>query len=142
MRSLYNKCLFYCYRDPSITICSIVILVFLIVILLVLFFVKFNFCYRFNGLVLKDGDDFYVSTLVSDSDIKKIPDYSFLVDKKKVNYQIINISDEYVLTDGGLKRELSLKFDIIDDKKIVNNVLELIFIDNKTFFEKLKERFK
>lgn len=142
MKSLYNKCLFYCYRDLSITICSIVIMFLLVGIFCILLFVKFDFCYRFNGLVLKDGDIFYVSTLLGDSELKKIQNFSFLVDKKKTDYYIRNISSEYVLTENGLKREVSLEFNIEDDKKIVNNVIDLTFIDKKTIFENLKERFK
>lgn len=139
MKNFRNKCLFFKYSDFSVIIVSIIILILLNIILFIMFFVKFDFSYGYNGLVIKDGDNFYVSIMVSDSELKKLPNYSFVVNKSSIDYEIINISNEYVLTDSGLKRELILSFDIDSDKKIVNNVLDLYFVSKKTFFDKIKE---
>lgn len=139
MKNFRNKCLFFEYSDFSIIIVSIVILVLLNIIFFIMFFVKFDFSYGYNGLVIKDGENFYVSVMVSDSELKKLPSYSFIVNNNCIDYEIISIGGDYVLTDSGLKRELILSFDIGDDKKIVNNVLDLYFISKKTFFNKIKE---
>ena len=100
-------------------------------------FVKFEFCYRYSGLVLKDGD-YYVSSLVDNSWFD-FQNGSLLVNKENKEYSIIKISSEYTITDSGLRKEVSLKFLIADDDKIVNNVLNLYFVRKMTFFEKIKE---
>ena len=133
-----NSCLFYCYKESSVVICSIFIICILVISFYTLFFIKFSFSYRYNGYVLKDGDDYYVYILVSDNELKILQNNTLLVDGKSVEYKIINISNDYTYA---LKREVYLMCDIDDDKKIVNNVLDLVFIHKKTFFEKVKERF-
>ena len=141
MKKNQNKCLFYRYKDFSIYVCSFFILLFLIILIFTFFFVKFNFCYRYNGFVLKEGDDFYVHIMASDNWISKLQNIPLVIEKKYIDYEVIKIGDEYVLTDSGLKREVLFKFNIDDDKKIVNNVLELCFLRKMTFFNKIKEMF-
>lgn len=135
-----NKCLFFKYRDIQITVFSILILCFLILSFVILFFVRFNFSYRYNGLVLREGDCYYVSIIVSDNELRKIQVLELLVDGKKNNFDIVNISDEYSLS-YALKREVTLRIDLADNKKIVNNIVSLVFVDKKTFFERMKEIF-
>ena len=133
-----NRCLFYCYKESSIVVCSIFIICILVISFYIFFFMRFSFSYRYNGYVFKDGDDFYVYILVSDDELKILQNNTLLVEGKIINYDIIGISDDYVYN---LKREVYLKFDIEDNKKITNNVLNLVFIFRKTIFEKVKERF-
>lgn len=133
-----NKCLFFKYKDIHITIFSILILCFLILSFIIFFFVKFSFSYRYNGLVLREGDDFYVSVIVSDSELRKIQVLELLVDGKKNNFNIVSISDGYSLS-YALKREVILETDLSSDKRILNNIIELVFVDKKTFFERMKD---
>ena len=133
----YNKCLFYCYKDFWINFISIFIILIICFILYIGCFIKFRFFDRYSGLVLKDGD-YYVSILV-DSSWFNIQNYSLLVDKEKKDYSIVSISSDYTITDSGLKMEVILKFDINNDDRIVNNVLNLYFVRKMTFLEKIKE---
>lgn len=133
----YNKCLFYCYKDFWINIFSILIILIISFILFIGCFVKFSFCDRYSGLVLKK-EDYYVSILVDNSWFD-IQSYSLLVNKVKKDYSIISISSDYTITDSGLKKEVILKFDIDSDDRIVNNVLNLYFERKMTFFSKIKE---
>ena len=133
----YNKCLFYCYKDFWINFISVLILIIILFILFVMFFIKFDFCDRYSGLVLKDGD-YYVYIMVDNSWFD-IQNYTLVVDKKKIDYSIISISSDYTITDSGVKKQVNLKFDISDEKKIVNNVLNLYFMRKMTFFDRVKE---
>ena len=133
-----NRCLFFKYKDIHITMFSILILCFLILSFVIFFFVKFSFSYRYNGIVLKEGDDYYVSVLVSDNELRKIQVLELLVDGKKNNFNIVSISDGYSLS-YALKREVILETDLSSDKRILNNIIELVFVDKKTFFERMKD---
>lgn len=133
----YNKCLFYCYKDFWINFISILIILIICFILFVCCFIKFDFRYRYSGLVLKDGE-YYVSILVDNSWFN-LQNCTLLVDKEKKDYSIISISSDYTITDNGLRKLVVLKFDISDDKRIVNNVLNLYFVRRMTFLDKIKE---
>lgn len=133
----YNRCLFYCYKDFYINIISLLIVLIFIVLSFVVCFVKFDFCYRYSGLVLKE-DDYYVSILV-DNDWFNLQNVSLVVDGCKLDYSIVNISPDYTITDSGIRREVKIKFDIDDNKKIVNNVLNLYFVRRMTFLSKVRE---
>ena len=133
----YNKCLFYFYKDFWINLVSVLIFLIICFILFVMFFVKFNFCDRYIGLVKKE-DDYYVSIFVDNSWFD-IQNYTLLVDKDRKDYSIVSISSDYTITDSGLKKEVVLKFDISSDDRIVNNVLNLYFVRRMTFFNRIKE---
>ena len=133
----YNKCLFYCYKDFWINFISILIILIIGFILFIGCFIKLDFYDRYSGLVLWK-EDYYVSILV-DSSWFNIQNYSLLVDKEKKDYSIVSISSDYTITDSGLKKEVILKFDINNDDRIVNNVLNLYFVRKMTFLEKIKE---
>ena len=139
MRKLNSKCLFFDrYHDLFITICSICIVILLSCLILICIFVKFDFCFSHSGIVVKQ-DDFYVSLYISDNDLQWIQNAFLVVDKVKVDYSIVKISDEYILSSSGPVRYIYLKFDFDDRYKIVNNVLKLDFISQKTIFSRLKE---
>ena len=133
----YNRCLFYCYKDFWINFISVFMIIIICFILIVGCFVKFEFSYRYSGLVLRE-EDYYVSILV-DNSWYNLQNCTLLVDKKKRDYSIVNIASDYTITDSGLRKEVILKFDIDDDKRIINNVLNLYFVKKMTFFEKIKE---
>ena len=133
----YNKCLFYCYKDFWINFISILIILFIGFILFICCFIKFDFYDRYIGLVLRK-EDYYVSIMVDNSWFN-IQNYSLLVNKEKKDYSIISVSSDYTITDSGLRKEVILQFDINDDDRIVNNVLNLYFVRKMTFFKKIKE---
>lgn len=133
----YNRCLFYCYKNFWINFFSILIVIVVGFILYVACFIKFDFCDRYSGLVLRK-EDYYVSILV-DNNWFNVQNYSLLVNKEKKDYSVVSISSDYTITESGLKKEVVLKFDIDTDDRIVNNVLNLYFIRKMTFFSKIKE---
>ena len=141
MNRFSNRCLFYSYKNVSVIICSVILVLLLVCSFVIFFFVKFNFCERYNGFVVFEGGDFYVSILVSDSSISKIQNLPLVYDRRVTSYRIVRVDDEYVFTDSGLKRSFVINFDFSDDKKIVNNVLELCFMRRMTFFDRVKEMF-
>ena len=140
MNKFYNRCLFYHYRSFSLIVCSIILILVFICSFLLFFFVKFNFCFRYNGFVIFEGGDFHVNVLVSDNWIAKIQNFRLVYSGEDVLYKVVRIDNEYVLDDG-LKRSVIIDFDIKESDMIVNNVLDLCFIRRMTFFSKVKEMF-
>jgi len=136
-----NNCLFFDrYRNMSINICSIVLIILFIVFILFSVFYKFDFSTSYNGFVVK-GDRYYVNMFISDNGIQHLQKTKLVVDGQVIDYSINSISDEYVLTDDGSLRSVLLDFDLSLDKRIVNNVIKLNFLERTTIFNKVKEMF-
>ena len=142
MRKLYNNCLFFDrYRNFSLLVYSVLIIVLCIIFLIISFFCKFEFNTSYNGIVVKE-DEFYVNLVLDNNGIQRLQKTYLLVDKEKKDFSIVKISDEFFLTEKGPMRYVYLKFDFDDDKKIVNNILKLNFFYKSTIFDRLKEMFK
>ena len=140
VRKSYSKCLFFDrYRNISINVCSIILIVVLILFLLFSLFFKINFCTSYSGYVVKE-DDFYVRLFLNDNDIHFLQEDELVFNGKRVDYNIVSISDEYVLSNG-LVRAVLLSFDLDNKEKIVNNVINLHFLRKNTIFNKVKEMF-
>lgn len=138
MRKYCSKCLFFeRYRNMSINICSICLIILFALFLLFSLFFKIDFSTSYDGLVVKE-DDFYVRIILDDSSVRFIKKNTLVVDGNVVDYNIISISDDYVVP--GL-RSVLLDFDLDDDVKINNNIIKLHFLEKKTIFERMKERF-
>lgn len=141
MKRLNSKCLFFDkYHDFVIMFCVFFVVILILSFIFLSVFVKFDFITSFNGIVVKE-DDFYVSLVISDNDLQRIQKALLVVDKARVDFSIVKISDEYVLSSDGPMRYVYLKFNFDDRYKIINNVIKLNFVSRKTIFSKLKEVF-
>lgn len=140
MRRLSRNCLFFnSSSDISLTIFSSIFIFLIIIFLFICLVFKFDFSVSYSGIVLKE-DDFYVGLVISDNDIQLLQENVLVVDKEKKDFSIYRIDDDYVLTENGPLKRVYLKFEFSDNKKVVNNVLKLTFIQRKTIFQYLKER--
>lgn len=140
MKKNYSKCLFFDrYRNILINIWSISLIALLILFLIFCLFFKVIFDTSYSGYVVKE-DDFYVRLFLDDNGIQFLQKNELVVNGKKQDYNVISISDEYVLSNG-LVRAVLLSFDLSDRDKIVNNVIKLHFLEKNTIFNKVKEMF-
>lgn len=140
MKKNYSKCLFFDrYRNILINIWSISLIALLILFLIFCLFFKVIFDTSYSGYVVKE-DDFYVRLFLDDNGIQFLQKNELVVNGKKQDYNVISISDEYVLSNG-LVRAVLLSFDLPDRDKIVNNVIKLHFLEKNTIFNKVKEMF-
>ena len=136
-----NNCLFFDrYRDFWITFCSIVLILLFIIFIIISIFYKFNFIVSYNGFVVCE-EDYYVVVYIDDNGIQNIKKNVLVVDKAELDYSIVKISDEYILSDNGPVRGVFLKFHLNDSDKIINNVLKLNFVYKSSIFNFVKEKF-
>jgi len=140
MRRIYRNCLFFDrYRDFWIYFYSVLCMFLIVVLIFISVFLKFNFSVSYSGIVSEE--EYYVLVYISDNGLQNIKKNVLVVDKVSLDYDIVRISDEYVLSDNGPVRAVYFKFNLNDNDKIVNNVVKLNFVYKSTIFNYLKERF-
>ena len=75
---------------------------------------------------------------LDDNGIQFLQKNELVVDGDVVDYNIVRISDEH---GSNMTRTVILDFDLSHNDKIVNNVIELHFLEKSTIFNKVKELF-
>ncbi len=138
---MINDSVFF-YQVPKRIIGYEVILLCLIVITVIFgFFVKIEREKTYTGQVIKEKNNYYVS-LYQAVDSYEPLESGLKINGKDVYYEVINISDEYIINNQKYY-QLILKVDLDKKYKIENNLVKLDFkLPKKTVFEILKEKFK
>ena len=133
---LFNK------RNNKIIIASIIMILILITSIIISIFYKFEFYYSYNGIIKKEGGNYYVSCLVDNNEIIRINNSFIIYEKEKQDFEIKKIEDEYVLTETGPKKLIYINLNLKEEDKINNNVVLLKFGQKKTLLKKIKEMFE
>ena len=130
------------YKEKNTIIASIIIIIILLISIIISLTQKFIFYFSYNGIVINEGGKIYVSCLLDDNELIKIKKTFLIYDKRKTNYEIIKIENEYVLTELGPKKLVYMNIDLNEEDKINNNIVKLNFEYKKTILEKIKEMFE
>ena len=129
-------------KNNKIIIASILIIIVLIISIIISITYKFKFYFSYNGIIVNEGGNYYVSCLLDDNEITKIKKTFLIYEKEQKNYEIKKIENEYILTETGPKRLIYMNIDLDEQDKINNNVVKLKFEYKTTLLEKFKEMFK
>lgn len=134
-------CLFYNKNHEfKVSMISVFILIILSFLTFLSIFVKFDFITSYNGIVVLE-DDYYVYFLLDNNEIVNIKQQNMVINKQYVDFSIVKIDSDYVLSDDGPKKGVYFKFDLDESDKIINNVVNVNFVSRKTIFSKVKEMF-
>ncbi len=138
-----NKTVWLQKIPHKIIIWLIIVITSLFILGLLIYFYPYNKIKIYEGLVQKDNQDYYINILVLERDVNNITNKTLLIDNKKKDYKVINISSDYYLDNNQRYREVTLKTIINKYSIINNNILELKFIIGKTtIYQLFKERIR
>lgn len=105
---------------------SYIIIILIIIIITLCHVVKYKTFLYNNGEVILVNDDYNIKTYISIEDLNAITTKDFVyINDKKYTYKILNISPEIIENNY---KEIILKIDIEEEKRISNNILYLKFI--------------
>lgn len=136
-----HNCLFFdCYHDFRIFICSIVLIILFVILIFISIFYKFNFSTSYDGYIVYE-EGYYVVVCLNDNELQSIKKNILVFDKKKQDFDIVKISDEYILSNNGPVRSVYLSFNFDDKYKIINNILKINFVNKNTIFNVVKGMF-
>lgn len=90
------------------------------------------------GVVVRE-EEYYVKVYLEDDQIVPLHSSILTWNQKSIPFEIVRISDSYYLNEFKY-REVLLKFEIEEQKKIENNLLSLTFVlKSKTWMQTLQE---
>ena len=88
-------------------------------------------------------DSFYTIIYVPKDKVNELSKSNLLVDNSDYSFEIVSISEEYFIIDNKTCYQVILDFDLKDEYKIENNIIDIVLKNNKTtIYQELKKGIK
>lgn len=104
----------------------------LIVIVSISLFYEYKIFSTYQGIIKKINDNYYLTMYLTDDDLIKFNQKKMYINKKQVSKKIIDISEDYEITELGKFRLIILDTEIKNKDKINNNIIEVQIYERKT----------
>lgn len=128
-----NSALILNNKTPNFINSWIIILVILSLLFVVILFIPFNIYSTYNGLVIVNNKESYISLTLEKSDFPINKNNKLYIKDKNYKYEILGIENNNIL--------ISIKLE--DDIKINNNIVTVnILKDRITLFNIIKNKIK
>lgn len=102
---------------------TITIFLFLFIMLLVCIFYKYKIYDKYQGFIIQKTSGYYLNLYLTDEQINDFNFQQIYIDNNRIDKQIIDISDDYILNNNGSFRLLTLDLNQsgISSKYLINN---------------------
>lgn len=119
----------------------LIIVLLLMIILYISLFHKYKIFKTYQATVIHQNDNYYLNLYLTDQQLIKFNYKTMYIDNKLVSKKIISISSDYILTELGKFRLVTLDTNINKDDKINNNLIEIkIHERNTTIMKELIDK--
>ena len=142
---IYNNFSYIINKKTSLSIFLWIILLIISFIIFIIISLKYEYyLYQsYFGYVKKIDDSFYTIIYVSKDKINELSKSNLLVDNNDYSFEIVSISEEYFIIDNKTCYQVILDFDLKDEYKIENNIINIVLKNNKTtLYQELKKGIK
>lgn len=128
----------------KIIIYNTILFISLIIFVFLICFKNYHSYYNLKALVIKNEHEYYLKTLVLETDIDKINNTTLIIDNKEHKYKIKSISKEYLVDENYNKYyEVLLTCRIDKSLQINNNVIDInIKLPKTTYIKNLFKQMK
>ena len=126
-------------RRKSLKIKYYIISMFILITILInfLIFYQYNPYLNLKAILVIENDNYYLKTLIDESQINDINKNTLIISNKKYKYKVKNISEDYILDENYNKYYEVLLNAKIDKKLIINNnIIDISIKQPKTTFAK------
>lgn len=142
---IYNNFSYIINKKTSLSI--ILWIIFLIISFIIFIIISLKYEYyiyqSYFGYVKKIDDSFYTIIYVARDKIDELSKSNLLVDNKEYDFKVVSISEEYFTIDDKLCYQVILDFDVEEEDKIENNIIDIVLKNNKTtIYQELKKGIK
>lgn len=126
-------------RRKSLKIKHYIISMFILITILInfLIFYQYNSYLNLKAIIVVENDNYYLKTLIDESQINDINKNTLIISNKKYKYKVKNMSEDYILDENYNKYYEVLLNAKIDEKLIINNnIIDISIKQSKTTFAK------
>lgn len=126
-------------RRKSLKIKYYIISMFILITILInfLIFYQYNSYLNLKAIIVVENDNYYLKTLIDESQINDINKNTLIISNKKYKYKVKNMSEDYILDENYNKYYEVLLNAKIDKKLIINNnIIDISIKQSKTTFAK------
>lgn len=116
-------------------------LLFLTVIISTSMFYEYKVIKTYQATVVNQNNNYYLNLYLTDKELLKFNQKKIYIDNEMVNKKVIAISTDYILTELGKFRLVTLETTINEIDKISNNVIEIkVHERNTTIMKELIDK--
>ena len=127
-------------RSLSIILWIITLIVTFIIFIIISLKYEYYLYQSYFGYVKKIDDSFYTIIYVARDNIGELSKSNLLVDNSDYSFEIVSISEEYFIVENKICYQVILDFDLKDEYKIENNIINIALKNNKTtLYQELKK---
>lgn len=102
------------------------------IILSVSLFYEYKIIKKYQATVINQNNNYYLNVYLTDGELLKFNQKQMYIDDKLTYKKIVSISRDYVLTEFGKFRLITLETNIKNEDKINNNLLEIKLYERDT----------
>ena len=142
---IYNNFSYFINKKTSKSIILWISLLIISFIMFIIISLKYEYyLYQsYFGYVKKIDNLFYIVIYVEKENINELSESNLLVDNKEHSFKIISISEEYFIIENKICYQVILDFDLSEQSKIENNIIDIVLKNNKTtIYQELKKGIK
>ena len=139
---IYNNFSYIINKKTSLSIFLWIILLIISFIIFIIISLKYEYyLYQsYFGYVKKIDDSFYTIIYVEKDNVDELFNSNLLVDNNDYSFEIVSISEEYFVINNKMCYQVILDFDLKEEYKIENNIIDIILKNNKTtIYKELKK---
>lgn len=142
---IYNNFSYIINKKTSLSIFIWIILLIMSFIIFIIISFKYEYyLYQsYFGYIKKIDNSFYTVIYVEKDKVNELSKSNLLVDNKDYSFKIVSISEEYFVIDNKMCYQVILDFDLKEEYKIENNIIDIVLRNKKTtIYQELKKGFE
>ena len=142
---MYNN---YTYIINKKTSKAIILWLLFLIISFIIFIIialkyEYSIYHSYFGYIKKIDNSFYTIIYIPKDSVSELSKSVLLIDDLEYDFQIISISDEYIVNEDELCYEMLLKINLQEEYLIENNIINVISKGNKTtIYQEIKKGLK
>ena len=104
----------------------------LIIVISISLFYEYKIFSTHQGIIKNINNNYYVTMYLKEPELKQFNQKKMYINNKEVSKKILEISDEYEITELGNFRLITIDTKVKNKDKINNNIIEIKLLEKKT----------
>ncbi len=129
--------------SPSIILWIILLVISFITFIIISLKYEYYLYQSYFGYVKKIDNSFYTIIYVEKDNVNELSKSNLLIDNEEYSFKVVSISEEYFAVNNKLCYQVILDFDLKEEYKIENNIIDIVLKNSKTtIYQQLRKGFE